>query len=187
MAEPKGPNAEIVAHNQKRAVEVKVFRLREALEAQDVPEAQVDEKCDALPLLAAPSSTRRSRTRWARAPAAVARAEADVGGGRRRPRRPGETHADAQMKAQEMSALKDAFGIGDGHVRGQAFDRSQERKKAERQAEREAHEAQLAEAEAILRASRRRRRGCSRRRRARGEGRAQEGEEGEAEEGQRLT
>ena len=44
----QGPNAEIVAHNQKRAVEVKVFRLREALEAQDVPEAQVDEKCDAL-------------------------------------------------------------------------------------------------------------------------------------------
>ena len=54
-----------------------------------------------------------------------------------------------------MSALKDAFGIGDGHVRGQAFDRElQERKKAERQAEREAHEAQLAEAEAIPRASR---------------------------------
>ena len=25
-----------------------MFRLREALEAQDVPEAQVDEKCDAL-------------------------------------------------------------------------------------------------------------------------------------------
>ena len=48
VAEPKGPNAEIVAHNRKRAVEVKVFRLREALEAQDVPEAQVDEKCDAL-------------------------------------------------------------------------------------------------------------------------------------------
>ena len=67
---------------------------------------------------------------------AVARAEATSAAGAAEPRRP-ETHADAQMKAQEMSALKDAFGIGDGHVRGQAFDRElQERKKAERQAER---------------------------------------------------
>ena len=152
VAEPKGPNAEIVAHNRKRAVEVKVFRLREALEAQDVPEAQVDEKCDALRarlLRELDEALAHPLGAGAGGPSLAPKRTSAAGAAE--PRRPGETHADAQMKAQEMSALKDAFGIGDGHVRGQAFDRElQERKKAERQAEREAHEAQLAEAEAIL-------------------------------------
>ena len=130
---PKAPpkaNAEIIEHNRRREVEVKVFALRETMEEKGIDEAEIDRSCDELRqrlLSQLPSSLPSSSS-----------------GGRA-----GETHAAAVQKEQENAALKAALGIPSEYVGGSAFDRElQEKKKAERIAKREAEELARQEAEA---------------------------------------
>lgn len=134
MKDPRKANTEIVDHNRKREVELKVLTLRDELEGRGVPEDKIDAQAEAL----------RSRL-MARLPPPGA-ASASAGG------RAGETHSDAAMKERENAALKQALGIKGDYVGGSAFDRElQEREKeermAKRQAEVEAREAAEAELE----------------------------------------
>ena len=42
LKDPKGANTEILEHNRKREVEVKVMQLRDTLEEQGVPDDEID-------------------------------------------------------------------------------------------------------------------------------------------------
>ena len=145
IPQPKQPDAEIIEHKRKRDVEVKVLKLREALEEQGVEEATIEEKTDALrksllEKLPAPASKRRKGANEA----------ADARGDR-------ETHSMAAAKEQETAALKSALGISSEYQAGQAFDRElQARKREERMAQRAAEEAKVAELEALLEKERKR-------------------------------
>jgi len=130
MKEPRAPNLEIIEHNMKREVELKVMRLRDTLEEEGAAPSVIEEKAAAL---------RKSLLAKLPAPSAVSAA------------RPGETHSDAATKRSENEALKSALGIGGGYEAGSAFDRElQERRKQERMAKRAAEEAEVAEMEAAL-------------------------------------
>mmetsp|Transcript_52982 Transcript_52982/g.105298 ORF Transcript_52982/g.105298 Transcript_52982/m.105298 type:complete len:233 (-) Transcript_52982:417-1115(-) len=131
LSAPKRANTDIVDHNRKRAIEVKVLDLRESLEAKGVPEEQIEERAEAL-----------RRSMLAKLPPAGA--SGAVAGGRA-----GETHADAARKEAETTALKNALGISSSYQSGSAFDRElQEREKQMRRERREAAEAADAEREA---------------------------------------
>lgn len=120
-------NAEIIEHNRRREVEVKVFALRESLEEIGTPEEQVEASCDRLrqEMLAKMQTS----------------APPTVGPGSSRGMRAGETHEEAMQKERETAAIKSALKVSDDYVAGSAFDRElQEKKKAERIAKREAEE-----------------------------------------------
>ena len=132
MAAPRAPNMEIIEHNRKREVELKVMRLRDSLEEEGVAPSTIEEKCTAL------------RT------SLLAKLPSPSAGGAGASK-PGETHSDAATKQAENEALKSALGISSGYVGGSAFDRElQERQRQERIAKREAEEAEVAEMEAAL-------------------------------------
>ena len=131
MKEPRAPNLEIIEHNRKREVELKVMRLRDQLEEEGVSPSTIEEKAAAL-----------RTSLFAKLPPPSAASSTS---------RPGETHSDAATKQSESEALKSALGIGSGYVGGSAFDRElQERKKEERMAKRAAEEAEVAAMEAAL-------------------------------------
>ena len=134
LKDPRRANAEILDHNRKREVEVKVMKLRASLEDEDVPEAEIEAKCEQL-----------RKQLVARLPPPSAAPSAGAGG------RTGETHLDAAAKAQESTQLKSALGISSSYVGGSAFDRElQQQRKEERMAKREAEEAAKRAAEEEL-------------------------------------
>jgi len=145
IPQPKKPDADIIEHNRKRDVEVKVFKLREALEDQGVDEAEIEKRTSEL------------RTRLLAqlpAPAPKARKGANEPAD---PRGAQETHSMAARKEEETRALKSALGIASEYQHGQAFDRElQEKRKQERLAQRAAEEAKVAELEALLEKEKRR-------------------------------
>lgn len=131
---PRQANTEILEHNRKRQVEVKVMELRVTLEDQGVAEEEIERKVEAL-----------RTSLLAKLPAAGAPGPSGAGG------RAGETHSDAAAKERENAALKGALGIRSDYVGGTAFDRElQAQLKAERMAKREAEEEQRAAMEAEL-------------------------------------
>jgi len=131
MKEPRAPNLDIIDHNRKREVELKVLRLRDALEEQGVARAEIEEKASEL-----------RRSLLAKLPPLTAASGSA---------RPGETHADAATKQQENAALKQALGIGSDYVGGSAYDQDlQARRKEERLAKRAAEEEEVATMEAAL-------------------------------------
>jgi len=135
MKEPRAPNLEIIEHNRKREVELKVMRLRDNLEEEGVVPSVIEEKVAAL-----------RTSLLAKLPPPSAGGAGGAGAAR-----PGETHSDAANKQSENEALKSALGIGNGYVGGSAFDRElQERQKAERMAKRAAEEEEVAAMEAAL-------------------------------------
>ena len=137
IPQPKQPDQDIIEHNRKRDVEVKVLRLREALEDKGVEEAEIEAKT---------AEMRKNLLKQLPAPAAKrskgANEEADSRGSQ-------ETHARAAAKESETKALKSALGIAPGYVAGSAFDRElQQKKRDERQEQREAEASKVAELEA---------------------------------------
>ena len=137
IPQPKQPDQDIIEHNRKRDVEVKVLRLRESLEDKGVDEAEIEAKTAEL---------RKSLLHKLPAPAAkrpkAANEEAESRGSM-------ETHARAAAKETETKALKSALGIDPGYVAGSAFDRElQQKKRDERQEQREAEASKVAELEA---------------------------------------
>lgn len=137
IPQPKQPDQDIIEHNRKRDVEVKVLRLRESLEDKGVDEAEIEAKTAEL---------RKSLLHKLPAPAAkrpkAANEEAEARGSM-------ETHARAAAKETETKALKSALGIDPGYVAGSAFDRElQQKKRDERQEQREAEASKIAELEA---------------------------------------
>uniref|UniRef100_A0A7S0P537 CWF21 domain-containing protein n=1 Tax=Calcidiscus leptoporus TaxID=127549 RepID=A0A7S0P537_9EUKA len=130
---PKQPNTDIIHHNRKREIELKVLQLRDALEEQGVGEEEIEVRVD---------ETRRKLMQ--KLPKQADAGSADV-------RRTGETHTDAAAKQHENTALKDALGISSSYVGGSAFDRElQEQRRQDRQVERDAADAERAELLALL-------------------------------------
>ena len=94
-------NSDILDHNRKREVEVKVLRLRVALEEQDVPEEEIEARCEKL---------------RAEQLAKLPKPSAGGGGGGGAGGRAGETHTDAEAKEREAAQLKSALGISSSYV-----------------------------------------------------------------------
>ena len=137
IPQPKQPDQDIIEHNRKRDVEVKVLRLRETLEDKGVDEAEIEAKTTEM---------RKNLLKQLPAPAAKrskgAQEEAESRGSM-------ETHARAAAKESETKALKSALGIAPGYVAGSAFDRElQQKKRDERQEQREAEANKVVELEA---------------------------------------
>ena len=111
IPQPKKADMDIIEHNRKRDVEVKVFRLREALEEQGVDEAEIESKTAEMRknLLAQLPPPKRTEKKGANEAAD--------------PRGKQETHAMAAQKEEETRALKQALGISSEYKAGQAFDR----------------------------------------------------------------
>ena len=127
-ARARAPNAEILAHNAKRAIEVAVSELEDACEERGASEG---EKASAIAAL-------RARLE-AEGVARAARA-AKAGGG-------DETHAARARKDEEMKTVARAFGISTASERreGDAFDQELQRKI--RDEKREAREREIRERE----------------------------------------
>lgn len=127
---PRKPNEEMLEHERKRQVEVKLCELREELERREPPlsaeeiDARLEKRRSAL--IAQPAGARKP-------PAG----------------RPDETHQQAAAKQAEDAQMRRALRIGETHVVGSAFDRElQAQKKHERQQRREEEERALAEQQA---------------------------------------
>jgi serine/arginine repetitive matrix protein 2 len=137
IPQPKQPDQDIIEHNRKRDVEVKVLRLRETLEDKGVDEAEIEAKT---------AEMRKNLLKQLPKPAAKrskgANEEAESRGSM-------DTHARAAAKESETKALKSALGIEPGYVAGSAFDRElQQKKRDERQEQREAEANKVVELEA---------------------------------------
>jgi len=108
--EPKKANKDILEHNRKRQIEVKIFQLVEDMEDRGHTAAEIEKKTSKL----------RERLEQ----------EAEVS---RSTDRPTETHDIAERKQEEIKRLKEAFGLTDTFVPGEAFDQDlQEERKVER-------------------------------------------------------
>ncbi len=113
----QGPNADVLAHNRKREMELKVFEYRVELEDEGVAEDEIDRRVDVFRARLVQEEEERAQSR-----AGVAK-----GGG---------THEAAARKQHDMQKLQDAFGVG-GYEEGAAFTKEyHERKKREREEER---------------------------------------------------
>ena len=84
IPQPKQPDQDIIEHNRKRDVEVKVLRLRESLEDKGVDEAEIEERCppsDEMRPDPSPSSfvcARRNLTTTGRCPSLWTRSGQDA-------------------------------------------------------------------------------------------------------------
>eukprot|EP00307_Rebecca_sp_RCC1486_P005537 CAMPEP_0119414890 /NCGR_PEP_ID=MMETSP1335-20130426/7231_1 /TAXON_ID=259385 /ORGANISM="Chrysoculter rhomboideus, Strain RCC1486" /LENGTH=254 /DNA_ID=CAMNT_0007439785 /DNA_START=40 /DNA_END=804 /DNA_ORIENTATION=+ len=127
---PRKPNEELLEHDRKRLVEVKLCELREELE-QQTPSLSADE-----------IESRLEKRR-------VALLAQSTNGREQGRRRPDDTHQQAAAKQAEDAQFRRALRIGEEHVVGSAFDRElQAHKKLERQAKREEEARALAEHQA---------------------------------------
>lgn len=111
-------NRDILEHNKKRAVEARLFALQESLEEQGFTDVEIEEKVSRRRQeLNNDSGTETTKARG-------------VSGS--------DTHSIAIRKQEEMVRARNAFGIKDDFVTGEAFDTEvQERKKREAQERRE--------------------------------------------------
>lgn len=125
-ARMRKPDQGILDHDRKRAMEVRVFALRDELEEKEVDEDEIERRCDAL---------RKSLAAGAAAAAAGAGAP---------PRRfkSYQVHEQAQAKIEESERLRRALHISKdyeegGHWRRQDEKQALKRKKEEEEDERE--------------------------------------------------
>ena len=122
------PNAAILEHNRKREIEVQVETLRDELEEEGLPEAEIEEKLSAYreKLL-----TQAEEDKERGVAAAASRDHAQ------------ETHQIAARKAAQMDKLRNAFGFAEDINEGDAFNRElQEQKRQQRIIDREVKEAE---------------------------------------------
>ncbi|EME86200.1 uncharacterized protein MYCFIDRAFT_70948 [Pseudocercospora fijiensis CIRAD86] len=111
------PDKEILEHDRKREIEVKVFELRDKLEDEGVDEDDIDDQCDAL------------RKKLEREPASRPR------GGNARGLKQHQVHEIAKAKIEESERLRKAFGISKDYEEGSHW-RKQEEKRVEAERER---------------------------------------------------
>ena len=105
-------NEEILEHQRKRKVEVKVLELREAMEERGYSEREIEEKCSEV----------RAQLRSVSASAAAGK----------------DSHAAVKQKDAEMARMKEAFGISNDFVEGESIDFAlQEQRRQERKTARE--------------------------------------------------
>jgi hypothetical protein len=108
------PNKEILEHEAKRRVEVKLLEYRDKLEEMGLKESEIDEKVEShrTRLLQELSATGSSLTQGVSA---------------------SDTHGKAAAKEAEMERVRGAWGISRDHVEGESFDpEAQQRRREER-------------------------------------------------------
>ncbi|KAK7755394.1 RNA-splicing factor [Diatrype stigma] len=106
------PDREILEHDRKREVEVKVFELRDQLEDEEVDEDEIDTRCDALrkELLAKMNSGAGSTTS-------------------KKGLKPHQVHEMADAKIRESERLRSALRISRDYEEGGHWKRQEERLK----------------------------------------------------------
>ena len=132
MGPPKArkPNKEILEHERKRKVELRIAEFEDAMEEQGYSEEEIERETAAL------------REKML---AEELRAKEDAAD----TKRPMETHQIAEKKAKELAKLASALGVGRDSRPGDSFNAEiqaerREREKMQREAEKkERHEAYL--------------------------------------------
>ncbi|KAF2207582.1 hypothetical protein CERZMDRAFT_107734, partial [Cercospora zeae-maydis SCOH1-5] len=102
------PDKEILEHERKREIELKVFELRDKLEEEDVDEDEIDEQCDAL-------REKLEKEQNAKGPNAKGLKSHQV-------------HELARAKIDESERLRKALGIGKDYEEGSHWRKQEERK-----------------------------------------------------------
>lgn len=110
------PDREILEHDRKRAIEVKVFELRDKLEDEGVDEDEIDDQCEAL--------RKKLEAEQARS----------GGGPTAKGLKSHQVHELAKAKIEETEKLRKALGISQDYEEGSHWKRQEERKlEAERE------------------------------------------------------
>ncbi|KAM0284864.1 hypothetical protein ACHAQH_001785 [Verticillium albo-atrum] len=107
------PDKEILEHDRKREVEVKVFDLRDTLEDEGIDEEEIDKRCDELrqKLLAEMESKKNSRG----------------GGPIRKGFKSHQVHEMADAKIKESERLRNALKISKDYEEGSHWRRQEDR------------------------------------------------------------
>ena len=125
----RAPDPDLLAHQRKRQLELRLVPLRDEMEAQGYAEAEVE----------AAVAAKRAEMAAEEAQEEAAKAGAEAAA----------SHQRRARKAEQMGRLRDAFGLGGGRgqAEGDAFDFDlQEKKKAAKQERREEEEEERAKA-----------------------------------------
>ncbi|KAM4068119.1 hypothetical protein HRG_009595 [Hirsutella rhossiliensis] len=115
------PDKDILEHDRKRQIEVKVFELRDQLEGEEVDEDEIERRCDELrQKLSAESKS------------------GDKGGASRRTFKEHQVHEMADAKIQESERLRKALKISSNYEEGSHWKKQEERLRGALDNEREA-------------------------------------------------
>lgn len=119
------PDAEILDHERKRAIEVQVFALRDELEEEGkLDEDEIDERCEGLrrklstPVPTGPAAERKGRDEGGKAIGPNARGLKSH-----------QVHELAAAKIEETEKLRRALGIKQDYEEGGHWKRQEERKR----------------------------------------------------------
>jgi cwf21 domain len=104
------PDAEILEHERKRQIEVKLFELRDKLEDEGVDEDEIDEQVDKL-RKKLEAGSRKDQSKNARGLKAH------------------QVHDLAKAKIEETERVRKAFGIGEDYEEGSHWRKQDERRK----------------------------------------------------------
>lgn len=111
------PDKEILEHDRKREIEVKVFELRDKLEDDGVDEDEIDDQCDAL-----------------RKKLEAEQVKSNGGGPKAKGFKSHQVHELARAKIEESEKLRKALGISKDYEEGSHWKKQEERKlEAERE------------------------------------------------------
>ena len=112
------PNKEILEHEAKRRVEVKLLEYRDKLEEMGLKEPEIDEKVEShrTRLLQELAANGSSLTQGVSA---------------------SDTHGKAAAKEAEMERVRGAWGISSDHVEGESFDPEAQHRRREERKERQ--------------------------------------------------
>ncbi|KAF1844742.1 cwf21-domain-containing protein [Cucurbitaria berberidis CBS 394.84] len=124
---PRQPDAEILEHEAKREIEVKVFELRDKLEDEGVDEDEIDDQCEAL---------RRKLDQE--------RKEGKETNPNAKRLKSHQVHDLAKAKIEESERLRKALGISADYEEGSHW-RKQEERMRESLAKREAEDEEKVE------------------------------------------
>lgn len=124
---PRQPDAEILEHEAKRDIEVKVFELRDKLEEEGVDEDEIDDQCEGL----------RRKLDQER------KDGKDMGPNAKR-LKSHQVHDLAKAKMEESERLRKALGISEDYEEGSHW-RKQEERMRESLAKREAEDEEKVE------------------------------------------
>ncbi|KAJ4990637.1 pre-mRNA-splicing factor CWC21 [Stagonosporopsis vannaccii] len=124
---PRQPDADILEHEAKRDIEVKVFELRDKLEEEGVDDDEIDDQCEAL----------RRKLDQER------KDGRDLGPNAKR-LKSHQVHDLAKAKAEESDRMRKALGISEDYEEGSHW-RKQEERLRESLAKREAEDDDTAE------------------------------------------
>ncbi|KAK4550605.1 RNA-splicing factor [Oleoguttula mirabilis] len=105
------PDQEILEHDRKREIELKVFELRDRLEDEGVDEDETDDQCNAL-----------------RKKLEAEQARTNGGGPNARNLKSHQVHELARAKIEESEKLRKALGISKDYEEGSHWKKQEERK-----------------------------------------------------------